>query len=66
MKRFDYSRPTDLESAVATLAAGGEGTRLIAGGTTMFDLMKLGVETPSRIVDINNLSKLKTMETSSN
>jgi xanthine dehydrogenase YagS FAD-binding subunit len=64
MKRFDYARPMDLESAVATLSAGGEGTRLIAGGTTMFDLMKLDVEMPGRIVDINNLSELKTMETS--
>ncbi len=63
MKRFEYARPTDLGSAVATLAAGGQGTRLVAGGTTLFDLMKLDVEAPDRIIDINHLSELKEMDT---
>lgn len=63
MKRFDYARPTDLGSAIATLAAAGDGTRLVAGGTTLFDLMKLDVETPGRIVDINGLAELRGIDT---
>ena len=29
--------------------------RFLAGGTTLVDLMKLNVETPERVVDINRL-----------
>ena len=29
--------------------------RFLAGGTTLVDLMKLNVETPARVVDINRL-----------
>ena len=34
--------------AVRAVAAGGRATRLLAGGTTLYDLMKLNVETPTR------------------
>ena len=34
------------------IAAGGAGTRFLAGGTTLYDLMKLNVETPASVVDI--------------
>jgi CO/xanthine dehydrogenase FAD-binding subunit len=44
--------------------AGGAGTRFLAGGTTLYDLMKLNVEVPSHIVDINSLSELKAFDTS--
>jgi xanthine dehydrogenase YagS FAD-binding subunit len=40
------------------------GTRFLAGGTTLYDLMKLDVEVPSHIVDINSLSELEAFDTS--
>jgi xanthine dehydrogenase YagS FAD-binding subunit len=49
MQPFRYERATSLEGA---LAAGAAGARYIAGGSNLFDLMKLGVERPSWIVDI--------------
>src|SRR5437016_2169696 len=35
--------------------ASGADVRFIAGGTTLVDLMKLNVETPARVLDINRL-----------
>jgi xanthine dehydrogenase YagS FAD-binding subunit len=64
MRSFSYARPTSLDSALATLTEGGEGTRLLAGGTTLYDLMKMGVERPERIVDVNGLAGLSTIDTS--
>lgn len=64
MQPFSYARPASLESAIATLAEDGDGTRLLAGGTTLYDLMKLGVERPERIVDVNGLAELSTIDTS--
>ncbi|MFJ8208232.1 FAD binding domain-containing protein [Streptomyces sp. NPDC096033] len=52
MYPFTFSKPAT-ESAV--LAAGAEGGRYIAGGTTLVDLMRETVERPSRLVDINTL-----------
>lgn len=52
MRAFDYARAADVGAAVA--AAGG-GARAIAGGTNLLDLMKLEVETPSRLIDVNRL-----------
>ncbi len=49
MQPFRYDRAATLAGA---LAAGAAGARYIAGGTNLFDLMKLGVERPSWIVDI--------------
>jgi xanthine dehydrogenase YagS FAD-binding subunit len=54
MRPFDYSAATDVAEATRLVAASA-GTRFIAGGTTLVDLMKLNVETPTRLVDINGL-----------
>ncbi|HKG92796.1 MAG TPA: FAD binding domain-containing protein, partial [Gemmatimonadaceae bacterium] len=54
MNPFDYTVPTDVASAVQAAAA--PATRYVAGGTTLIDLMKLGVETPEHLVDINGLA----------
>ncbi|MEZ2132928.1 MULTISPECIES: xanthine dehydrogenase family protein subunit M [unclassified Sinorhizobium] len=64
MRPFDYFRATTPADAIAALASGGEGTRLLAGGTTLYDLMKLDIEQPQRIVDINGLD-LRQIEVSS-
>jgi xanthine dehydrogenase YagS FAD-binding subunit len=50
--------PFTLEKATSTqaaIAAGAEGARYIAGGTTLVDLMRDEVERPERLVDINRL-----------
>ena len=54
MRPFEYSSATDLADATR-LGAASPVTRYIAGGTTLVDLMKLDVETPTRLVDINRL-----------
>jgi xanthine dehydrogenase YagS FAD-binding subunit len=51
MQTFQYVKPASIDKALA--AAGG--ARFIAGGTTLVDLMKLNVEQPSGLVDINLL-----------
>jgi xanthine dehydrogenase YagS FAD-binding subunit len=60
VQTFEFTRPADAEGAIAlasasTTAQQGAEIRLIAGGTTLVDLMKLSVETPKRLVDINRL-----------
>ena len=60
MKSFEYTRPADPQSAIATAAQAstaqqGADVRFVAGGTTLIDLMKLDVETPARVLDINRL-----------
>lgn len=54
MHRFHYTRATAIEDAVA-LAGQYEQVRFLAGGTTLVDLMKLDVETPTQVIDINGL-----------
>jgi xanthine dehydrogenase YagS FAD-binding subunit len=53
MKVFTYQRPGVPADAVA--AARLPGTRFIAGGTNLLDLMKLEIETPAHLVDVNGL-----------
>ena len=60
MHTFEFQRATDSAAAVATAAQAktaqqGADVRFVAGGTTLLDLMKLNVETPARVVDINRL-----------
>jgi xanthine dehydrogenase YagS FAD-binding subunit len=64
MRRFTYIRPATAADAVRAMAAAGPGARFLAGGTTLYDLMKLNVETPSSIVDINSLTELSGFDTS--
>lgn len=54
MQAFEYSRAKDAESAVASPAL-RQGGKFVAGGTTLIDLMKLNVETPKTLIDINGL-----------
>ena len=53
MRPFAYERPTDAAAAVAAVAQ--PGTMYLGGGTNLVDLMKLGVETPERLVDVSQL-----------
>lgn len=55
MRPFAYARPGSAADAVAGLVAAGPGARFLAGGTTLYDLMKLDVEAPPAIVDVRAL-----------
>lgn len=69
MKTFEFIRPADSAAAITTAARAktaqqGAEVRYVAGGTTLIDLMKLNVETPARLLDINRLP-LDKIETTS-
>lgn len=54
MKAFTYERvSTPAEAALS--AQQHPGCRFIAGGTNLLDLMKLGIETPGHLIDVNAL-----------
>lgn len=60
MELFTYTRARTIPEAIAigaqsTTAQQGASVRFVAGGTTLVDLMKLDVERPTRLVDINKL-----------
>ncbi|HEY2712995.1 MAG TPA: xanthine dehydrogenase family protein subunit M [Chthoniobacterales bacterium] len=60
MKTFQLTKPKDGAQASAATskaktAQQGADIRLIAGGTTLIDLMKLNVEQPQNLVDVNRL-----------
>lgn len=54
MKPFAYVRATGLDEAVAAHAR-HPGARYLGGGTNLVDLMKLGVESPTALIDISRL-----------
>ena len=53
MKPFHYERATAVTSAC--MSAAEPAAKFIAGGTNLVDLMKLEIETPEHLVDINAL-----------
>ena len=63
MQPFQFSRTGDLQSAYSAHGAAEatdtahSGSQYLAGGTTLLDLMKLGVMRPDRVVDINELER---------
>ena len=55
MKPFTYERAHSPAEAAA--AAGRvQGAKFIAGGTNLLDLMKLEIETPTHLIDVNGLA----------
>lgn len=54
MKPFTFERASSPGEALAMLAA-RPGARLIAGGTNLLDLMKLQIETPPHLIDVNGI-----------
>lgn len=55
MKTFTYERVTTPAEAAAS-AQRTEGAKFIAGGTNLLDLMKLEIETPPHLIDVNGLA----------
>jgi xanthine dehydrogenase YagS FAD-binding subunit len=59
VKAFSYERAASVDQALEMVAR--PGAKFIAGGTNLLDLMKLGIEAPVHLVDINRLG-LDTIE----
>src|SRR3954452_19077780 len=55
MKSFTYERANSPAEAAAA-AARTPRAKFIAGGTNLLDLMKLEIETPAHLIDVNRLS----------
>jgi xanthine dehydrogenase YagS FAD-binding subunit len=60
MHSFEFIRPADSTAAITAAAQSktaqqGAEVRFMGGGTTLIDLMKLNVETPAHVLDINRL-----------
>ena len=62
MRPFSYERAKSVTEAVDTVAH-RPGGRFIAGGTNLLDLMKLQIEVPGHLVDINGLDLDRIEET---
>jgi xanthine dehydrogenase YagS FAD-binding subunit len=61
MRNFAYFRAESVPDAMKATAS-HTGARFLAGGTTMLDLMKCGVEDPASLVDITRLPNLDRIE----
>jgi xanthine dehydrogenase YagS FAD-binding subunit len=55
MKSFTYER-AHAPAEAAAAAARIQGAKFIAGGTNLLDLMKLEIETPAHLIDVNGLA----------
>jgi xanthine dehydrogenase YagS FAD-binding subunit len=54
MKAFTFERASSIALAAQAAASNPE-ARFIAGGTNLLDLMKLEIETPTHLIDVNGL-----------
>jgi xanthine dehydrogenase YagS FAD-binding subunit len=54
MNPFEYKRAEQEQAAIEAIV-GAKDAKFLAGGTNLIDLMKNGVQTPSRLVDINHV-----------
>ena len=64
MRPFGYHRPSSPEEAVSAFAAAGDGAMYIAGGTNVYDLMKLNVDRPTHLIDVTAVGGLDGIDTS--
>lgn len=63
MRSFTYERAKSPQQAAAA-AAKNKGTKFIAGGTNLLDLMKLEIETPTHLIDVQDLDLASIEDTS--
>jgi len=54
MRAFTYERASSVEAAAMVIAS-NPNAKFIAGGTNLLDLMKLEIETPNHLIDVNGL-----------
>ncbi len=63
MQAFTYARPTTAQQAVSAYTNAGDGAHFIAGGTGLYDLMKLDIARPRHLIDITAIKGLNRIET---
>ncbi|MGO7733131.1 xanthine dehydrogenase family protein subunit M [Rhizobium leguminosarum] len=63
MKAFTFERASSVEVAAQSASVNPE-AKFIAGGTNLLDLMKLEIETPAHLIDVNGLGLDKIERTS--
>ncbi len=63
MRPFSYTRPGTAPAAVEAFTAAGAGARYIAGGTSLYDLMKLDIERPQHLIDVTAIRDLDRIDT---
>src|SRR5213082_3995108 len=61
MNPFAYVRAANTQEAVTGISE-DQKAKFLGGGTNLIDLMKMGVETPARLIDINRLPLTKVEE----
>jgi xanthine dehydrogenase YagS FAD-binding subunit len=66
MRPFRHVMPATAEDAIFTLSTAPGKPKLLAGGTTLVDLMKLDVEQPDLLVDITRIRELREIRTDGN
>lgn len=59
MRDFAYASPDDVGAVLRASAAAAPGTRYLGGGTTLVDLMKLGVESAPAVIDVTRCEDLR-------
>jgi xanthine dehydrogenase YagS FAD-binding subunit len=62
MRSFAYQVPDSVDAAIEALRTAAPGARFLAGGVTLYDLMKLSVEQPPAVIDVNRLADLQGIE----
>lgn len=63
MLTLSYTVASSAEAAVAQFAQHQGSARYIAGGTNLYDLMKLGIERPTHLIDVSQIAGMDTIET---
>jgi xanthine dehydrogenase YagS FAD-binding subunit len=63
MNPFNYTVVPSVDAAIIALGAAGRPPKVLAGGTTLVDLMRLNVEQPAAILDINRIPGLDQIDT---
>lgn len=65
MRSFEYFRPTSLDEAVKLMAKHGPKARVLAGGQSLLNMMKLRIASPEYLVDLCELGELMTAKVDS-
>jgi carbon-monoxide dehydrogenase medium subunit len=64
MVGFAVARPTDVDGALAAIADGGPGTKLLAGGTDLLIQLRFGALHPRALVDLSGVTSLRVLDSS--
>jgi aerobic carbon-monoxide dehydrogenase medium subunit len=62
MLLFDYHRPTTLAETAALLADLGEDAALLAGGTSLMNMAKLGLAEPAQVIALGEVGELRGLQ----